>query len=205
MQKSPYWKSQQLDRKLRFCLGGSYDGSVDQDGRVRGYGEEAMQNCPQATLPGPRQLRRPEVGDGRRVGAAVSTITACRRRCWAFLTGPGAQSDQDGARPARRWPSRITPTTSRPTRAGRAAMRCPAATRRSRSWPTSGTASRWPWPWRRLDAWMRSYAVRLDAPVLPGLRPGPVLEQPHAARGTGSGPAPAGRPSPCGTAGPPAT
>ena len=50
MQRSPYWKSQRLDRKIRFCLGGGYNVSIEADGRVSGYGEEALQTCPATCL-----------------------------------------------------------------------------------------------------------------------------------------------------------
>ena len=49
MKTSPYWKAGNLDQKLVFCLGANYSGSVGKDGKVTGYGEEAMQNCPDAT------------------------------------------------------------------------------------------------------------------------------------------------------------
>lgn len=49
MKESPYWKSEQLDRKIHFTLGANYDGRVDGRGRVRGYGEEAIAENPLAT------------------------------------------------------------------------------------------------------------------------------------------------------------
>lgn len=49
MKTSPFWKSGDLDKKLVFCLGGNYSGSVERNGKITGYGEEAMQNCPDAT------------------------------------------------------------------------------------------------------------------------------------------------------------
>jgi len=53
MMKSPYWKAQNLDKKIRFALGANYDCRIDaKDGSVRGYGEEAMQANPYATILG---------------------------------------------------------------------------------------------------------------------------------------------------------
>ncbi|MDO4557694.1 MAG: hypothetical protein Q4C47_01875, partial [Planctomycetia bacterium] len=52
MKKSPYWKSEHLDQKIRFSLGGFYNGDVETDGRITGYGEEAMQANPHATALG---------------------------------------------------------------------------------------------------------------------------------------------------------
>jgi hypothetical protein len=44
MMKSPYWKSQNLDEKIKFCLGGNYSAKVDEKtDRVTGYGQEATQ------------------------------------------------------------------------------------------------------------------------------------------------------------------
>jgi hypothetical protein len=65
MHQSPYWRSGQLDMKIRFDLGANYDGRVDPDGRVRGYGEEAMQSCPHATCLGHANYVGPkwETGD----------------------------------------------------------------------------------------------------------------------------------------------
>ena len=66
MQQSPYWKSQNLDRKIRFCLGAGYgDAKVDSSGKVCGYGELAMQACPEASLLGHANYVGPkwETGD----------------------------------------------------------------------------------------------------------------------------------------------
>ena len=52
MKKSPYWKTQDLDHKIRFALGGNYDGQVNWRGKVWGYGEEAMKANPYATILG---------------------------------------------------------------------------------------------------------------------------------------------------------
>jgi len=42
--KHPCWKAQQLDRKIKFCLGGNYSGRIDpKTGKVTGYGQEATQ------------------------------------------------------------------------------------------------------------------------------------------------------------------
>ncbi len=66
MKRSPYWKSQDLQRKIRFCLGAGYgDANVDANGKVRGYGELAVQACPDATLLGHANYVGPkwETGD----------------------------------------------------------------------------------------------------------------------------------------------
>ena len=51
MQSSPYWKSQNLDKKIRFDLGAGYPIKISDD-KVTGYGEEAMTTCPQAACLG---------------------------------------------------------------------------------------------------------------------------------------------------------
>ena len=65
IKKSPWWTSQHLDGKIRFCLGGGYNGRVEKDGSVRGYGEEAMQTCPAADALGHANYVGPkwETGD----------------------------------------------------------------------------------------------------------------------------------------------
>ena len=65
MKTSPYWKACNLDQKLVFCLGGNYFGEVGRDGKVTGYGEEAMENCPDATRLGHANYVGPkwETGD----------------------------------------------------------------------------------------------------------------------------------------------
>lgn len=87
MQKSPHWKSQQLDRKLRFTLGGNYEGRVDSDGTVRGYVEEAMQKCPPATLAGHANYVGPkwETGDA---SSGHFDDHGVQETLLAFLTGP---------------------------------------------------------------------------------------------------------------------
>lgn len=87
MHSSPYWKPQNLDRKLRFVLGGNYDGRVDQDGRVRGYVEEAMQNCAQATLAGHANYVGPkwETGDA---SSGQFDDHGVQETLLAFLTDP---------------------------------------------------------------------------------------------------------------------
>ena len=52
IKSSPYWASEHLDGKIRFDLGASYFQSVNADGTVSGYGEEAVQACPGANLLG---------------------------------------------------------------------------------------------------------------------------------------------------------
>jgi len=65
IKKSPYWKSRKLDGKIRFALGANYDCRIEKDGTVRGYGEEAMQACPGATILGHANYVGPkwETGD----------------------------------------------------------------------------------------------------------------------------------------------
>jgi hypothetical protein len=66
MKKSPYWKPQNLQGKIRFCLGGGYgDANVDADGKATGYGELAVGACPGATLVGHANYVGPkwETGD----------------------------------------------------------------------------------------------------------------------------------------------
>jgi len=44
MMKHPCWKTQRLERKIKFCLGGNYFGKIDpKTGKVTGYGQEATQ------------------------------------------------------------------------------------------------------------------------------------------------------------------
>ncbi len=65
MRRSPYWQSEKLDQKIRISLGANYDGRVDKDNAVRGYGEEAMQANPYATILGHANYVGPkwETGD----------------------------------------------------------------------------------------------------------------------------------------------
>ena len=89
MMKSPYWKSQGLDRKIRFALGANYDGRVEADGRVRGYGEEAMQANPYATILGHANYVGPkwETGD---YSARTYDDHGVQECLLSFLTGPQA-------------------------------------------------------------------------------------------------------------------
>jgi hypothetical protein len=48
IKQSPYWSSEGLDKIVHFNLGGNYSGDVDKTGKVTGYGEQAMEHCPQA-------------------------------------------------------------------------------------------------------------------------------------------------------------
>jgi hypothetical protein len=66
MKTSPYWAAGKLDGKIRFCLGGGYgDANVDAAGKVTGYGELAMQACPEAAYLGHANYVGPkwETGD----------------------------------------------------------------------------------------------------------------------------------------------
>jgi len=48
-QSSPYWKSQDLDKKIQFTIGGGYPMAINGD-KVNSYGELAMMNCPSGKL-----------------------------------------------------------------------------------------------------------------------------------------------------------
>jgi len=87
MMKSPYWKSQKLDQKIRFALGANYDGRIDRDGAIRGYGEEAMQANPYATILGHANYVGPkwETGD---YSARVYDDHGIQECLISFLTGP---------------------------------------------------------------------------------------------------------------------
>ena len=65
MKKSPYWKSQGLDRKIRFYLGANYVTTIRPDGKCHRLRRGGHAGLPIRDPAGPRQLRRPEVGDGR--------------------------------------------------------------------------------------------------------------------------------------------
>ncbi len=41
--KSPYWESENLESKIKFCLGGNYSSRIEKNGKVTGYGQEATQ------------------------------------------------------------------------------------------------------------------------------------------------------------------
>ena len=95
MHKSPYWKPQGLDGKLRFCLGAGYNGSVEKDGKVRGYGEEAMQTCPDATCLGHANYVGPkwETGDA---GTGRFDDHGVQGTLLGFLAGPEASQIKMG-------------------------------------------------------------------------------------------------------------
>jgi hypothetical protein len=89
MMRSPHWKAQKLDGKIRFVLGANYDGRVDRDSAVRGYGEEAMQANPHATVLGHANYVGPkwETGD---YSARVYDDHGIQECLVSFLTGPQA-------------------------------------------------------------------------------------------------------------------
>lgn len=95
MQRSPYWRSQGLDRKIRFCLGGGYNVSIDADGRVSGYGEESLQTCPGASCLGHANYVGPkwETGD-----ASEGTFDdhGLQGTLLGFLAGPEANQIKMG-------------------------------------------------------------------------------------------------------------
>ncbi|MCX5683660.1 MAG: Ig domain-containing protein [Planctomycetota bacterium] len=89
MLKSPYWKAQNLDKKIRFALGANYDGRIEKDGSVRGYGEEAMQANPYATILGHANYVGPkwETGEYSSRNYDDHGVQEC---LLSFLTGPEA-------------------------------------------------------------------------------------------------------------------
>ena len=87
MKKSPYWKSQGLDTKIRFCLGAGYNGSVEKDGRVVGYGEEAMQTNPWATVLGHANYVGPKWETGDKSGDRFDDH-GVQETLLGFLAGP---------------------------------------------------------------------------------------------------------------------
>ncbi len=95
MKGSPYWKSEKLDDKIRFCLGAGYDGSVERDGRVRGYGEEAMQTCPGAMALGHANYVGPKWETGDASGAAFDDH-GVQATLLGFLAGPEASQIKMG-------------------------------------------------------------------------------------------------------------
>lgn len=95
MQQSPYWQSEKLADKLRFDLGANYDGRVEADGRVRGYGEEAMQRCPEATLLGHANYVGPKWETGDK-SAATFDDHGVQETLLAFLTGCDANQQRMG-------------------------------------------------------------------------------------------------------------
>jgi len=89
MLKSPYWKAQKLEQKIRFALGANYDGRIDKDGAVRGYGEEAMQANPYATILGHANYVGPKWETGE-YSARVYDDHGVQECLLSFLTGPQA-------------------------------------------------------------------------------------------------------------------
>lgn len=86
MKKSPYWTSCDLDRKIRFDLGGNYDCRIGRDGSVHGYGEDAIQANPHAGLLGHANYVGPkwETGDYTERRFDDNGVQAC---LLSFLTG----------------------------------------------------------------------------------------------------------------------
>jgi len=87
IKSSPYWKPLGLDTKIRFCLGANYDGRIDKDGQVRGYGEEAMQACPEGNILGHANYVGPkwETGDA---SSGVFNDHGIQETLLGYLTGP---------------------------------------------------------------------------------------------------------------------
>jgi len=95
MMKSPYWKAQGLDRKIRFALGANYDGRIEKDGSVRGYGEEAMQANPYATILGHANYVGPKWETGE-YSARNYDDHGAQECLLSFLTGPQASQVRMG-------------------------------------------------------------------------------------------------------------
>ena len=95
MKTSPYWKAQNLEKKIRFTLGAGYNGSVEKDGQVRGYGEEAMQTCPDATALGHANYVGPKWETGDRSGL-VFDDHGMQATLLGFLAGPEASQIKMG-------------------------------------------------------------------------------------------------------------
>jgi len=70
LKKSPYWASQNLDKKVRFNLGAFYNGKVEKNGKITGYGEDAMKTNPLADLLGHANY----VGPKWETGQAAATV-----------------------------------------------------------------------------------------------------------------------------------
>ena len=119
MKKSPYWKSEHLDGKIHFTLGANYDGRVDDRGRVRGYGEEAI-----AEIRWRPTCRTPtmSVPSGRRARRAATRWTTPATRSVSGAFGPACAGRRHACTPrTRRSRARgRAATASPPTRAGRA-------------------------------------------------------------------------------------
>ncbi|HPD15486.1 MAG TPA: Ig domain-containing protein [Planctomycetota bacterium] len=98
MKKSPHWKPQGLDKKIRFCLGANYDGRIDKDGQVRGYGEEAMQTCPHADILGHANYVGPKWETGDK-SSGVFDDHGVQETLLGFLTG--VRAGQERMRDAR--------------------------------------------------------------------------------------------------------
>ncbi|MEI6519700.1 MAG: Ig domain-containing protein [bacterium] len=93
MKKSPYWKSQNLDMKIRFDLGANYDARVNADGSVNGYGEEAMQTCGEANQIGHANYMGPkwETGD---YSARTYDDHGIQETLLSFVSGQKANQDK---------------------------------------------------------------------------------------------------------------
>lgn len=87
MRQSPYWKAQNLDKKLRFCLGAGYPIDIKSDGTIVGYGEEAMQKNPYATLLGHANYVGPKWETGDK-SSGVFDDHGVQEVMLSFLTGP---------------------------------------------------------------------------------------------------------------------
>jgi hypothetical protein len=95
IKQSPYWAAQHLDSKIRFALGANYDTHINGE-RVTGYGEEAMQACPGATVLGHANYVGPkwETGDYSARHYDDHGVEEC---LLSFLTGPEKSQKVMGA------------------------------------------------------------------------------------------------------------
>jgi len=86
MKKSPYWASQNLDAKIRFDLGAFYNGNVEKDGKITGYGEDAMKKNPMATLLGHANYVGPKWETGQ-AAAKVYSDDGVQTTLLSFVQG----------------------------------------------------------------------------------------------------------------------
>jgi len=94
MQSSPYWKSQNLDNKIKFSLGAGYLIVINGD-KVKGYGEEAMMTCPQATLLGHANYVGPKWETGQKAFESLDDH-GFQATMLGFLAGPEQDQIKQG-------------------------------------------------------------------------------------------------------------
>jgi len=94
MQSSPYWKSQNLDKKIQFDLGAGYPIAINGD-KVKGYGEEAMMTCPQATFLGHANYVGPKWETGQKAFESLDDH-GFQATMLGFLAGPEQDQIKQG-------------------------------------------------------------------------------------------------------------